>query len=247
MTNPVTDPATPSSDPAATEAEVNPSVNASPESEDASTLAPDLEAALREAEAHAETIADAQPPRDQDAETLVTDSAEVQDQEASSSVDPQEEVKKLKAQLEQAQKQQEDLKQNALRARADLENARRRFEREKKEDQLFAGERVLKGLVPVVDDLDRALESAPADLSDAQSFIEGVQMVHRKFLQALEAQGAKSFYPLGEAFDPTTHEALMEMPSEEVEPGHIAQVFQRGWMLNDRLLRPAKVIIAKAP
>jgi molecular chaperone GrpE len=132
-----------------------------------------------------------------------------------------------------------------LRARADLENARRRFEREKKEDQLFAGERVLKALIPVVDDLDRALANIPDSEDASGSLVEGVQMVHRKFLQALESQGAKSFYPEGEVFDPTTHEALMEMPSEEVEPGHIAQVFQRGWFLNERLLRPAKVIIAK--
>jgi molecular chaperone GrpE len=99
----------------------------------------------------------------------------------------------------------------------------------------------------VVDDLDRALANIPEAEDTSGSLVEGVQMVHRKFLQALESQGAKSFYPAGELFDPTTHEALMEMPVDDVKPGHIAQVFQRGWLLNDRLLRPAKVIIAKEP
>lgn len=221
-----------------------------PSQEGSSGLSPDLEAALRDAEVHAQKIntpaADEQP--EVSPSEVVTDQAVEPSSDGSSDKSGgDKELAALRAQLEQAQRQTEELKQSALRARADLENARRRFEREKKEDQLYAGERVLKALVPVVDDLDRALESIPSNTEDAESLVEGVKMVHRKFLQALEAQGAKSFYPLGESFDPTTHEAMMEMPSEELEPGTIAQVFQRGWMLNERLLRPAKVIIAKAP
>lgn len=221
--------------------------NTDPSKEVASGLSPDLEAALRDAEVHAQKINT--PVADEQSEVspseVVTD--QVVEPGSDALGDAGKELEELRSQLAQAQKQNEELKQSALRARADLENARRRFEREKKEDQLFAGERVLKALVPVVDDLDRALESIPSNAEDAESLAEGVKMVHRKFLQALEAQGAKSFYPLNESFDPTTHEALMEMPSEELEPGTIAQVFQRGWMLNERLLRPAKVIIAKAP
>ena len=218
--------------------------------ETSSPLAPDLEAALREAEAHAEGLkekkteeAEASRQGERDAVESKSDpngANETADQSAS-------EVIALQTQLATAQKQTAEMKEGMLRARADLENARRRFEREKKEDQLYAGERVLKALIPVVDDLDRALENIPADGENDQTLVEGVQMVHRKFLQALESQGAKSFYPLGEQFDPTNHEALMEMPTTEVDPGHIAQVFQRGWLLNERLLRPAKVIIAKAP
>ena len=226
--------------------------NADPSKDATPGLSPDLEAALRDAEVHAQKIntpaADDKP--DVNPGEIVTDEVVESDSDglgSDSLGDEGKELEELRAQLAQAQKQNEELKQSALRARADLENARRRFEREKKEDQLFAGERVLKALVPVVDDLDRALESIPSNAEDAESLAEGVKMVHRKFLQALEAQGAKSFYPLNESFDPTTHEALMEMPSDELEPGTIAQVFQRGWMLNERLLRPAKVIIAKAP
>ena len=190
-------------------------------------LSPDLEAALREAEAHAEDL---------EAKKTDPNHAEIDGQE----------LKKLKADLEAAQKLNAEMRDGMMRARADLENARRRFEREQKESQLYAGEKVLKSLIPIVDDLDRTLENIPEDLGEDHSLISGVNMVHRKFLHALESQGAKSFYPLGEAFDPTNHEALMEAPSEEVEAGHIMQVFQRGWTLNERLLRPAKVIIAKA-
>jgi molecular chaperone GrpE len=191
-------------------------------------LSPDLEAALKEAEAHAEGI-ESKKEREASAETVVEAGDEA-----------------LKAELEQAKKQVSDMREGMLRARVDLENARRRFEREQKESQLYAGERVFKFLLPIVDDLDRTLENIPTDLSEDHSLVSGVNMVHRKFLQALESQGAKSFYPLGEAFDPTNHEALMEAPSESAEPGEIIQVFQRGWHLNERLLRPVKVIIAKA-
>ncbi len=194
-------------------------------------LSPDLEAALKDAEAHAEGIESHKP------EPLKNETGEPE----------ADEIKALQDELSQAQAQISELREGMLRARADLENARRRFEREQKDSQLYAGERVLKSLIPIVDDLDRTLENIPEDLAEDHSLVSGVNMVHRKFLQALESQGAKSFYPLNEVFDPTNHEALMEAPSEEAEPGQIIQVFQRGWNLSDRLLRPAKVIIAKSP
>jgi len=149
----------------------------------------------------------------------------------------------LAAELEAAKRSAEEMRDAMLRARADLDNARRRFEREKEESAKYAAEKTLKALVPVLDDLDLALDNLPVGADD--KLVEGERLVHRKFLQVLEAQGAKSFRPLGERFDPASHEALMEMPSAEHPEGHIAQVFQRGWQLNDRLLRPAKVIISK--
>ena len=236
----------------------NPSTSPDTESlgEGRAPLAPDLEAALRDAQAHAEVLEDQKTnPEDQAAEDHHDDvivgevvESDVSDPEVADEAEGDtQEIEAVRVELQQAQKQSVEMRDAMLRARADLENARRRFEREKKEDQLFAGERVLKALIPVVDDLDRALANIPETEDTSGSLVEGVQMVHRKFLQALESQGAKSFYPAGELFDPTTHEALMEMPVDDVEPGHIAQVFQRGWLLNERLLRPAKVIIAKEP
>ena len=210
--------------------------------ENKTPLSPDLEAALRDAEAHAEVIEGKKAGADNGEEAAPHSQAKEAEEAASSA-----ELLEVKRELAQARAQMAEMREGMLRARADLENARRRFEREQKEGQLYAGERVLKGLVPVVDDLDRALENIPADMDPENSLIQGVQMVHRKFLQALESQGATSFYPQGEAFDPTDHEALMETATDAVEPGHIAQVFQRGWRLNERLLRPAKVIIAKSP
>lgn len=193
----------------------------------------DLEQVLREAEEYAE--GKAPTPK----------GAEAKKAQDESPAEGGAELEALKAELAAANKKVEGLQEASLRARADLDNARRRFEREQKEATKYAAERTLKAIIPVVDDLDLTLNNLSAE-ADAQ-LAEGVRLVHRKFLQALESQGAVSFFPEGEAFDPTSHEALMEQPSADHEPGTIVQVFQRGWSLNERLLRPAKVIIAKAP
>jgi molecular chaperone GrpE len=198
----------------------------------------DLEAVLRDAEEYAEGKASPRAPAAEDAKGEGSEGGKSAEGAGA------EELTKLKAELAAAQQKAEQLQEAALRARADLDNARRRFEREQKESVKFASERALKALIPVVDDLDLTLSNL-SDEAEAQ-LAEGVRLVHRKFLQALESQGATSFYPVGEPFDPTSHEALMEQPSAEHEPGTIVQVFQRGWHLNERLLRPAKVIIAKA-
>ena len=200
----------------------------------------DLEAALRDAEAHAADRAPQGQTADGQGEGQGKAGAQAGAQ-ADKAADAT--IAQLEAELAAAKRGVEEMRDAMLRARADLDNARRRFEREKEESTKYAAEKALKSLVPVVDDLDLTLANLPADVDN--KLAEGVRLVHRKFLQSLEAQGAKSFSPLGERFDPAAHEALMEMPSAEHPEGHVAQVFQRGWNLNDRLLRPAKVIISK--
>ena len=194
-------------------------------------------------------------PMPSDLEAVLREAEEYAEGEGGSETAPQpqsDEVMALKAQLEQlkselaaSQLKAEQAHEGALRARADLDNARRRFDREQKEATKYAAERTLKALFPVIDDLDLTISNISPE-ADAQ-LSEGVRLVHRKFIQALESQGVVSFYPEGESFDPTIHEALMEQPTADHEPGVIVQVFQRGWSLNERLLRAAKVIIAKAP
>jgi len=207
-----------------------------PVEETSSPMPADLEAVLREAEEYAEGKPQNAKPKRAEAEEVV--SVEERDELLG-------QVEQLKKELASAQVKVEQSHESALRARADLDNARRRFDREQKEATKYAAERTLKVLFPVIDDLDLTISNISPE-ADAQ-LAEGVRLVHRKFLQALESQGVKSFYPEGDAFDPTLHEALMEQPSAEHEPGTIVQVFQRGWSLNERLLRAAKVIIAKAP
>ncbi|MGB8931902.1 MAG: nucleotide exchange factor GrpE [Anaeromyxobacteraceae bacterium] len=156
----------------------------------------------------------------------------------------------LRAQLDLSQEKSretmERLKEaheRMLRAAADLENYKKRAQREKEELQKFGNERLLKDLLPVLDNLDRALAAAPAD----DPLVAGVTLVRASFEQVLGRYGVKSFSAMGQQFDPTLHEALMQVPSAEQAPGTVVVEHARGFTLNDRLVRPALVGVSVAP
>ncbi len=130
-----------------------------------------------------------------------------------------------------------------LRAAADLENYRKRAQREREEVQRFGAERLLKDLFPVVDNLDRALAAAPPD----DPLSGGVKLVLKVMEEALARNGVKSFHALGEPFDPRNHEAILTVPAGERAPGTVVVEHGRGFTLNDRLVRPALVGVAAAP
>jgi molecular chaperone GrpE len=130
-----------------------------------------------------------------------------------------------------------------LRAVADLENYRKRAQRERDEVQKFGIERLLKDLFPVVDNLDRALAAAP----EGDPLAGGVKLVLKTLEDALARHGVKSFHALGEAFDPRRHEAIMTVVAPEKEPGTVVMEHGRGFSLHDRLVRPALVGVAAAP
>ncbi len=147
------------------------------------------------------------------------------------------------AALGKAEKAADDWRNRAMRSAADLENARRRFNKERDELRKFGADGLLKDLFPVLDNLERAL--AHAESTDG--LVEGVQMVLRQFTQILEKNGATSFEAEGQPFDPQIHEAMTQIATSDVEPGHVVSVFQRGWKLHGRLVRPAMVVVAAAP
>lgn len=158
------------------------------------------------------------------------------------------EVESLRAQLELSmEKGRETLErlkeehERRLRAAADLENYKKRAQREREDVSKFGVEKLAKDLLPVVDNLDRAL-SAP---SAGDSLAAGVKLVRASFEQALARHGVKGFSALGKPFDPAVHEALMQVPSEEA-PGTVVLEHARGFMLHERLLRPAMVGVAVA-
>jgi len=130
-----------------------------------------------------------------------------------------------------------------LRAVADLENYRKRAQREKEELERFANERLLKDILPVVDNLDRALAAAPAD----DPLSGGVKLVLKVLEEALARHGVKGFDALGQHFDPKLHEAIMAVPTADQPPGTVVMQHGRGFLLNDRLVRPALVAVAAAP
>jgi len=134
-----------------------------------------------------------------------------------------------------------------LRARADLENYRKRVQREKEDLSRFANENLLREILPVVDNLERALAHARQSDGETGGLLEGVEMTLGQFQRVLEKFGVTAVCAVGEPFDPARHEALGQVESAEHPPNSVAQEMQKGYLLNDRLLRPALVMIAKAP
>ena len=129
-----------------------------------------------------------------------------------------------------------------LRLAADFDNYRKRVAREHAELTARANERLVNELLPVLDDLERALEAA-AEHEEAK-LEEGVQLVHRSLASLLERHGLKEIDTDG-AFDPHVHEALLAQPAEDAEEGSVLQVLQKGYRLGDKVLRPARVIVAE--
>lgn len=134
-----------------------------------------------------------------------------------------------------------------LRERADLENARKRHQRDKEEALRFANDRLLKEMIPVLDNLERAVDHADQDNDDNQGLLEGVNMTINQFRKALEDFGVKSINAIGAAFDPNLHQAMGQVESVEQAPNTVVTEFQKGYLLHDRLLRPSMVMVAKAP
>jgi len=139
-----------------------------------------------------------------------------------------------------------DSHERALRAAADLENYKKRAQKEKEEVQKFGAERLLKDFLPVLDNLDRALEAAQKS-ADFESLRTGVEMTRKLFESAFGKQGVKGFTAVGQPFDPRLHEAMQQMESTTVPAGHVVYEAVRGYTLNERLMRPALVVVAKAP
>ena len=129
-----------------------------------------------------------------------------------------------------------------LRLAADFDNYRKRVAREHAELTTRANERLVNELLPVLDDLERALEAAGAH--EEAKLEEGVQLVHRSLAALLERHGLKEIETEG-VFDPHVHEALLAQPGEGAEEGSVLQVLQKGYRLGDRVLRPARVIVAE--
>ena len=132
-----------------------------------------------------------------------------------------------------------------LRSRADLENLRKRAQRDLEDANRFANDRLLKEMVPVLDNLERALEHAGQ--GEGQGLVEGVTQTVNLFRKVLESCGVKTVTALGAPFDPSLHQAMGQVETAEQAPNTVVSEFQKGYLLNDRLLRPALVLIAKAP
>ena len=137
----------------------------------------------------------------------------------------------------------EELKDQYVRAFADFENTKKRLEREKNQSLEYANERVMSDLLPVLDTLEKALESAKSN-PQAEAIAQGLELTLEGFLKALSKHGVEVIATDGE-FDPNLHECLMQVPSEGKNDGEILQVLQKGFLYKQRVLRPAMVSVVK--
>ena len=144
----------------------------------------------------------------------------------------------------------EELKDRSLRVAAEMENLRRRTARDVSDARTYAVTNFARDMLAVSDNLRRALEAIPADALESgdagfKALAEGVEMTERAMLSALERHGVKKLEPQGEKFDPNFHQAMFEVPNPEVPNNTVVQVVQSGYVIGDRVLRPAMVGVAK--
>ena len=146
------------------------------------------------------------------------------------------------SELDTLRAEMQRMREDSLRERAELDNQRKRLARDVELARKFANERILADLLPVIDSLEAGLAAAGAD---ASALREGMELTLRQLLKAAGDHGLKEVNPQGQAFNPEHHQAMSTVPSTDHPPGHVVQIYQKGWLLNERLLRPALVVVSQ--
>ena len=131
-----------------------------------------------------------------------------------------------------------------LRLAAEFENYKRRAQRDQNDSIRFGNESLLKNLLPIIDNLERAIQCAK-DAGTSGPLLEGVELTHKQFLETVGKVGVRQVSTTGNSFDPAIHQAVTQVESENVEPNTVIEEFQKGYLLHDRILRPAMVSVAK--
>jgi molecular chaperone GrpE len=172
--------------------------------------------------------------------------------EAENATDPARTAPEQSDPLAEAVREAAEYKDKVLRTLAEMENLRRRTEREVADARLYGNANFARDVLAVADNMQRAFEAMGPELRERgdakmKALVEGVELTERELLKVLEKHGVSKFSPTGEKFDPNVQQAMYEVESTDVPPGHVAQVIQAGYMLGDRVLRPALVAVAKAP
>ncbi|HZP70115.1 MAG TPA: nucleotide exchange factor GrpE [Pseudolabrys sp.] len=151
----------------------------------------------------------------------------------------------------EAKREAADLKDKLLRTLAEMENLRKRTEREVLDARLYGIAGFARDVLAVADNMHRALEAIGPELRESadakvKALVEGVDLTERELLKILEKNGVRKFSPQGEKFDPNVHQAMYEVPTSDLPAGQVAEVIQAGYMIGERVLRPALVAVSKA-
>lgn len=150
--------------------------------------------------------------------------------------------------LDKLRAERDDMRDRFMRALADAENTRKRAERDRREAEAYGASRLARDLLPVYDNLKRALESAGEAAPETAALLEGVDLTLRELTAVMAKHGLTPISPkVGDQFDPQLHQAMFEAPLPGTKAGDIIQVAQEGFMLHDRLLRPAQVGVSSTP
>ena len=186
---------------------------------------------------------DTQKATDPDVEALHAEQAAQDDADLAGEVT----LETLQAQLATLATAYESAKEQSLRAQAELQNTRRRAEQDIEKAHKFSLEKIVNDLLPVVDNLERALASLDTSDEALKATSEGITLTLKSFVDALARHQVLVVDPVGAPFDPNLHQAVSAVPSPDAEPNTVLNCFQKGYTLNGRLVRPAMVVVSKAP
>lgn len=159
---------------------------------------------------------------------------------------PKDPIKEMEAKLEAAKQEAKESYDRFLRVSAEFENYKKRSAREMNEFKKYANESFIKAMLPVVDNLERAINSSSNNESANSSVVDGVNLTLKEILKVFETFGAKPIESLKKPFDPNFHEAVMQEEAEGIEENTVLRELQKGYIIHDRLLRPAMVVVSKA-
>jgi molecular chaperone GrpE len=169
---------------------------------------------------------------------------DLNDKDNAEPIDP---LKGMEEKVESLEKEAKEAHDRLLRVSAEFENYKKRSAREMNDFRKFANESFVKAMLPVIDNLDRAIESSNNEKHTDRSMVEGVNMTLKEILKVLEQFGVKRFDSLGNIFDPGLHQAVMQEETKEHDDNSVIKELQKGYMMHDRLVRPAMVVVSKKP
>ncbi len=193
---------------------------------------------MKKKEAEAE-----KPEKDETLNTGKDEKSSVE-KETSEEIKPECRENDVESKLKELESENAELKDKFLRKHADFENFRKRMFKEKEDSIKYANSNLLGDLIPIIDDFERAINSAE-NSKDFDTFLKGVEMIEKQFASMLEKKwGLKRFDATGESFDPEKHEAFMMEESADIDEPQVVEVFQKGYQLNDRVIRHAKVKVS---